>query len=66
MLDSLASRTSRARIWRGVMQTAATERALIEHRALVTALEEHRPDQARAWATVHIAGVEEWVAGASG
>jgi GntR family transcriptional repressor for pyruvate dehydrogenase complex len=61
MLDSLASRTSRARIWRGVMQTGATERALIEHRALVTALEEHRPDQARAWATVHIVGVEEWV-----
>jgi GntR family transcriptional regulator, transcriptional repressor for pyruvate dehydrogenase complex len=61
MLDSLASRTSRARIWRGVMQTGATERVLIEHRALVTALEEHRPDQARAWATVHIVGVEEWV-----
>jgi GntR family transcriptional regulator, transcriptional repressor for pyruvate dehydrogenase complex len=61
MLDSLATRTSRARIWRGVMQTGATERALIEHRALVTALEEHRPDEARAWATVHIVGVEEWV-----
>lgn len=61
MLDVLASRTSRARIWRGVMQSGATERALIEHRALVAAVEEHRPDQARAWATVHIAGVEEWV-----
>lgn len=61
LLDSLASRTSRARIWRGVMQSDARERALMEHRALVEALEEHRPDQARAWATVHIAGVEEWV-----
>jgi hypothetical protein len=28
---------------------------------IVAALEEHRPDQACAWATVHIAGVEEWV-----
>jgi GntR family transcriptional repressor for pyruvate dehydrogenase complex len=61
LLDSLASRTSRARVWRGVMQSDARERALMEHRALVEALEEHRPDQARAWATVHIAGVEEWV-----
>jgi GntR family transcriptional regulator, transcriptional repressor for pyruvate dehydrogenase complex len=61
MLDSLASRTSRARIWRGVMQSDANERAVTEHRALVAAVEEHRPDQARAWATVHIAGVEEWL-----
>jgi len=61
MLDSLATRTSRARIWRGVMQSGANERALTEHRALVAAMDEHRPDQARAWATVHIAGVEEWV-----
>jgi GntR family transcriptional repressor for pyruvate dehydrogenase complex len=61
LLDTLASRTSRARIWRGVMQRGATESALKEHRALVAALEEHRPDQACAWATVHIAGVEEWL-----
>jgi GntR family transcriptional regulator, transcriptional repressor for pyruvate dehydrogenase complex len=61
LLDSLASRTSRARIWRGVMQRGATEQTLTEHRALVAAIAGRRPDQARAWATVHIAGVEEWV-----
>ena len=44
------------------MQTRApSRRSLTEHRALVAALEQHRPDQAHAWATVHIAGVEEWV-----
>jgi GntR family transcriptional regulator, transcriptional repressor for pyruvate dehydrogenase complex len=62
LLDSLASRTSRARIWRGIMQSDARERTLTEHRAIVDALKAHRPDQARAWATVHIAGVEEWAA----
>jgi GntR family transcriptional regulator, transcriptional repressor for pyruvate dehydrogenase complex len=61
LLDSLASHTSRARIWRGVMQVDATEQSLTQHRAIVAALEQRRPDQARAWATVHIAGVEEWL-----
>jgi GntR family transcriptional repressor for pyruvate dehydrogenase complex len=61
MLDGLATRTSRMRIWRGVMHSDAPTRSLSEHRALVAALAERRPDQARAWATVHIAGVEEWV-----
>jgi GntR family transcriptional regulator, transcriptional repressor for pyruvate dehydrogenase complex len=62
LLDSLASRTSRARIWRGIMQSDARERTLTEHRAIVDALRAHRPDLARAWATVHVAGVEEWAA----
>jgi GntR family transcriptional repressor for pyruvate dehydrogenase complex len=61
LLDGLAGRTSRARVWRGAMQSGATEQAITEHRAIVAALQDHRPDQARAWATVHIAGVEEWV-----
>jgi GntR family transcriptional repressor for pyruvate dehydrogenase complex len=65
LLDGLAGRTSRARIWRGVMQTGATDRSVEEHRAIVRALEEHRPDLARAWATIHIAGVGDWVAAAS-
>jgi GntR family transcriptional regulator, transcriptional repressor for pyruvate dehydrogenase complex len=66
LLDGLAGRTSRARVWRGVMQTGATDRSVEEHRAIVRALEDHRPDLARAWATIHIAGVEDWVAAASG
>ena len=62
LLDSLASRTSRARIWRGILQSDAHERTLKEHRAIVDSLKARRPDLARAWATVHVAGVEEWAA----
>jgi GntR family transcriptional repressor for pyruvate dehydrogenase complex len=62
LLDSLASRTARARIWRGIMQADARARTLTEHRAIVDSLQARRPDLARAWATVHVAGVEEWAA----
>jgi GntR family transcriptional regulator, transcriptional repressor for pyruvate dehydrogenase complex len=61
LLDSVSTRTSRARIWRGITQGGATEHARSEHRSIVDALEHHRPDLARAWATVHVAGVESWV-----
>ena len=61
LLDSLSSRTSRARIWRAVTESGATERTLAEHRAILDALERRRPELARAWATVHLAGVEAWV-----
>jgi GntR family transcriptional repressor for pyruvate dehydrogenase complex len=61
LLDSISTRTSRARIWRGITEAGATERAVAEHRAILAALEHHRPDLARARATVHVAGVEEWV-----
>jgi GntR family transcriptional regulator, transcriptional repressor for pyruvate dehydrogenase complex len=61
LLDSISTRTSRARIWRGITQSGATERTLTEHRAILAALEHHRPDLARARAAVHVAGVEEWV-----
>jgi DNA-binding FadR family transcriptional regulator len=61
LLDSLSGPTSRARIWRGVTQSGAVERTLDEHRAIHLALAQHRPDVARAWATVHVAGVEAWL-----
>jgi GntR family transcriptional regulator, transcriptional repressor for pyruvate dehydrogenase complex len=61
LLDSVSTRTSRARIWRGITQGGATERARAEHRAIVAALEHHQPEVARAWATVHVAGVEAWL-----
>ena len=54
--------TTRARIWRGLTQAGTKERTLAEHRAILEALASHEPEVARSWATVHIAGVEQWLA----
>ncbi|PRX49193.1 GntR family transcriptional regulator [Prauserella shujinwangii] len=61
LLDSLSSRTHRARTWRGLTQEAAVERTLAEHWAIQRALADRQPEVARSWATVHIAGVEQWL-----
>lgn len=61
LVESLSSRTHRARIWRGVTQGSAVERTLAEHRAICQAIVQHQPEVAHAWATVHIAGVEQWL-----
>jgi DNA-binding FadR family transcriptional regulator len=61
LLDTLAGRTARARIWRGVTQRGSLERTHEEHRAIFDALARHRPDLARAMAVVHVAGVEAWL-----
>jgi GntR family transcriptional regulator, transcriptional repressor for pyruvate dehydrogenase complex len=61
LLDSLAGRTARARIWRGMTETQAVARTLAEHRAIVDAVAARQPDLARSWATVHVAGVEQWL-----
>jgi GntR family transcriptional repressor for pyruvate dehydrogenase complex len=61
LLDGLAGRTTRARVWRGITQSGALERTYAEHRAIFEALERHQPDLARAMMTVHIAGVEAWL-----
>ncbi|WP_024875977.1 FadR/GntR family transcriptional regulator [Saccharomonospora piscinae] len=60
-VDSVSGRTQRARTWRGITQDAAVARTLSEHRAIQQALAQRQPDVARSWATVHIAGVEEWL-----
>jgi DNA-binding FadR family transcriptional regulator len=62
LLETLSGPTTRARVWRGLTQSGATERTLAEHRAILDALAARDPEVARSWATVHIAGVEEWLA----
>jgi DNA-binding FadR family transcriptional regulator len=37
------------------------ERTLQEHHAIHRAIKARDPEAARSWATVHIAGVEEWL-----
>ncbi|HZX01354.1 FadR/GntR family transcriptional regulator [Kribbella sp.] len=61
ILESLRQPTYRARIWRGLTQTGAVHRSLAEHRSILDAIAAREPEVARAWATVHIAGVERWL-----
>jgi len=61
LVNSLASPTLRGRIWRGVHEQGAWERTQTEHRAILEAIASRQPEVARAWAAVHIAGVEQWL-----
>jgi len=62
LLESMSGPATRARVWRGLTQTGARANTLAEHRAILDALAAHEPEVARSWATVHIAGVEQWLA----
>ena len=62
LLESLSAPTMRARVWRGLTEPAAVERTLAEHTSIVDALEARDAEAARAFATVHIANVERWLA----
>lgn len=66
LIDSVSSRTQRARIWRGITQASAVRQTLEEHRAIVAALASRRPHVVHACAVVHIAGVEQWLSDALG
>lgn len=61
LLDGLSGPTTRARVWRGLTQEDAVSRTLQEHRAILAALRDRDAEAARAWATVHIASVEQWL-----
>ncbi|MFR9727041.1 FadR/GntR family transcriptional regulator [Streptomyces sp. MS19] len=61
LVESLSGRTQRARTWRGLTQEGVVERTLGEHRAILQALTMRQPGIAAALATVHIAGVEQWL-----
>lgn len=61
LLDGLSSHTVRARVWRGLTEDRAVSRTLLEHTQIIDALARHDPDTVRAWATVHISGVEHWL-----
>ena len=61
LIESLSAPTLRARVWRGLTQEGAALRTYEQHHAIQQALAARRPDLARSWATVHIAGVEDWL-----
>jgi DNA-binding FadR family transcriptional regulator len=61
LIDSLSGPTTRARIWRGLTQESAVARTREQHAAILDAIAARQPELARSWATVHVAGVEEWL-----
>jgi GntR family transcriptional regulator, transcriptional repressor for pyruvate dehydrogenase complex len=61
LIDTMSGPTTRARIWRGLTQEGAVERTREQHVAILDAIAARRPEVASSWATVHIAGVEEWL-----
>lgn len=61
LLDSLASSSARARVWRGLTESASAERTLAEHRRILEALRAGDGDLARAYSAAHVAGVEGWL-----
>jgi DNA-binding FadR family transcriptional regulator len=61
LIESLSAPTQRARVWRGMTQEGALQRTLDEHHAIFDAIARRDPEMARTWATVHVAGVEEWL-----
>jgi DNA-binding FadR family transcriptional regulator len=66
LLDSLSGPTTRARVWRGLTQEGAVVRTREQHAAIYAAIAARQPEEARAWATVHVAGVVEWLRKALG
>jgi GntR family transcriptional repressor for pyruvate dehydrogenase complex len=61
LIDSLSGPTTRARIWRGLTQAGAVEKTREQHSAILDAIATRQPELARSWATVHVAGVEDWL-----
>jgi GntR family transcriptional regulator, transcriptional repressor for pyruvate dehydrogenase complex len=61
LIESLSAPTLRARVWRGLTQEGAAARTHEQHEAIHQALQAREPEVARAWATVHVSGVEEWL-----
>ncbi|MGH3655779.1 MAG: FadR/GntR family transcriptional regulator [Micromonosporaceae bacterium] len=66
LLDGLSGPTLRARVWRGLTQENAVARTREQHAAICDAIAARQPEVARAWATVHVAGVEQWLRSALG
>ncbi|MEV7009825.1 FadR/GntR family transcriptional regulator [Streptosporangium sp. NPDC051022] len=61
LIESLSGPTTRTRIWEGLTRENALERTRQQHTAICDAIAARQPGVARAWAMVHIAGVEEWL-----
>ncbi|WP_110590233.1 MULTISPECIES: FadR/GntR family transcriptional regulator [Microbacterium] len=65
LLESLSGPTVRARVWRGITEGGSVARTIDEHRAIVDALRRGDGQLANALMVAHVAGVEQWLRGAT-
>jgi GntR family transcriptional repressor for pyruvate dehydrogenase complex len=61
LIASLASRTTRIRVWRGLVSRGSLEEARSEHRRIYEAIASGDPAVARAATTLHLASTEQWL-----
>jgi GntR family transcriptional regulator, transcriptional repressor for pyruvate dehydrogenase complex len=61
LIEGMSGPTTRARIWRGLTQEGAVDKTREQHTAICDAIEAREPEIARSWATIHVAGVEQWL-----
>jgi GntR family transcriptional regulator, transcriptional repressor for pyruvate dehydrogenase complex len=61
LLDSLSSRTMRARLWRGRADQQALDASRAEHRGIYEAVLARDPELARTMAATHVATGEQWL-----
>ena len=62
MLNGVSSRTTRGRVWRGVIEAGATDRTISEHAAILAALRAGDAQLAQAAALLHVSTTERWFA----
>lgn len=62
LIEALASRTIRARMWRAISDRGAVRETQSEHRAILAELVARDPDRARIRMSNHLLGVEEFMA----
>lgn len=61
LLEGIAGRTVRARVWRGLVDDDVADRTLAEHEAIYQALVDRDANLAHATALVHITTTERWL-----
>jgi GntR family transcriptional repressor for pyruvate dehydrogenase complex len=61
MLNGISSKTFRARVWRGMVDSDAIGRTIAEHGCILDALKSRDPELARAAALAHVATTEAFM-----
>ena len=61
LLESLSTRTMRARIWRGRLEAGALDTTRAEHTRIHEAIAARDPELARTLAAAHVANSEHWL-----